>query len=167
MSARFVSLAGAVLASALLLSGCSSDPAPNTTTPDASSTETASANETSEAPAPTPTADDKASCELVFGNGGDEEIAMKVPGMLIDMPAELTLSTLQPYLEVNEGLEAAIEISSPELQDAYKKIQIPFKEISDIVSAGGGELNADSSQVAQGITDAMVLCTAAGHRVNR
>lgn len=58
MSARLVSLAGAVLASALLLSGCSSDPAPNTTTPDASSTETASAEGTTE-----PAADDTASMQ--------------------------------------------------------------------------------------------------------
>lgn len=58
MSARLVSLAGAVLASALLLSGCSSDPTPTPTTPDASSTESASSEGTTE-----PAADDTASMQ--------------------------------------------------------------------------------------------------------
>lgn len=119
-------------------------------------------------PSPSPSAvtkDAKAACGIVF-DGGDASIAFRIPGALTDVQAELSGERLDEMLEINTELVKAIEQAPPAMVATLRSLQVPFQQVQDVVDAGGGQLNMDTSGVASDVTALMGQCVDEGFTVS-
>lgn len=160
MNTRTAAVA-ASLGALLLLAGCSGGGEPQ---------EAASPSAAGDvAPSPSATAKDikdaKAACGVVF-NGGDSSLAFRIPEALIDVQANLEGERLQAMLNINSQLAQAISQATPEVAAPLRSIQVPFQQVQDVVDAGGGDLNMDTSGVAGDVADLMSACVDAGFTVS-
>lgn len=109
--------------------------------------------------------DDLEACKIFIADGEPGAPMIDIPGLLISMPPELNIETVAPYMSTNNALTRAMLVSSPELRQSIERIRAPFKEITDLVAKGGGDLNADTSSFQTDIGNVLSLCGDAGYKI--
>lgn len=160
MKTRFAS----AVVTILLLAACSSTEEAGTP----KTTEEPAQEATTSAPAEevTAEADDMAACKIVVGNMEEGDALKDIPGLLADFPETMDDESGQPYLRINDTLSRAMLLASPETRTAIESVRKPFKDVADVFSGGGGELNLDTSKMAQRITELMEICVNEGYQID-
>ncbi|GAA2242267.1 hypothetical protein GCM10010401_13920 [Rarobacter faecitabidus] len=144
-----------------VLGGCGNEE----TTPSETSSDKAAPTEstsTTETPATEPNKGSAVdACAKIF-EGDDDAIFMRIPGALIGIGADLTDDQADELTEINEALVEASKLAPDALAGKIDRLNEPFQTFADVVAAGGGSLNMDTSHVTEDIADVMTSCTEAG-----
>lgn len=126
--------------------------------------EPASTTEPSPAPTPEPTSDALAAC-ATFAGGGERSLMSRIPASLVGIGAEITQDQLHELLEIHSSMADAVEQAPPDLAAALTLLNRPFQTVRDVMDAGGGSLNMDTSNVMEDVTRVMGMCADAGYRI--
>lgn len=164
---RRTTTAGTLAGLALILAACSPDggdgePSEAPTTEAARAEVSADPVETvAEPEEPEKSAD--AACSAVM----ETDLLMRIPDSIIAIGDSLGGEQLDELLAINDELGDAIDVAPPEIAAPLRSLQVPFQTVQDAVDGGGGELNIDTSDVAEDVTSLMEECVAAGYRVDQ
>jgi hypothetical protein len=147
-----------LIASATALASLTACAAPENE-PQSTSTATMPA---SEAPPPEPTElteDGFASCEIFFEAG----LLERIPDALTSIGDSLGGSELDELLDINQVIGEAYEAAPAGVAGPLESLKQPFQQVEDVVDAGGGSLNMDTSHVMNDVSDLMEECAALGY----
>lgn len=154
----------ATLAAVLALAACGS-PVPSEAAPEAAEASEPASPSPEPSPEPTEVPEGHAAC-AAFAESGDSSLMQRVPGALTGIGDALGGEQLDELLTIHRGLEATAEDAPADLAAALQRLDEPFQEVADVVEAGGGDLNMDTSHVMEDVTDVLELCNGYGYTLN-
>lgn len=149
-----------------VLAGCADEAKDPAVAP--SQTPVAPAAPTSTAPASSAATKsvDKA-CSAIIDEASGESVLERIPDSLIGIGSSLSGDQLDELVSINAALREAIDVAPADIAAPLRSLQVPFQQVQDVVDAGGGSLDMDTSGVAKDVTALMSACADAGFSVAR
>lgn len=159
---RWLRTTVASVAAGVLLTGCSAntevftEPRPSIPTNDVSPTATPDQKG--------PEHDPLATCSALF-DGGAESIAHRAPELLADIPQSLDSTTAQPFMVMDSQLRAIHDAAPDAMREPIEAVRAPFADIAAAVTSGDSAADADTSAVADAVTNLRDQCVEAGFEI--